>query len=161
MRHCMLLVTYDQMNKHVSVLLNIWFNAVENLPSVHLLQCSHCDLYHIASMPKKKSTKQTETNWSNRLKAFSQLKSTEKLVSRVIYILSPWINPLWSTPRVCLFSLVHSRNHSRAADHKCLDHHCNHTVFNTILFAHIQSKGQQWTKRGKRGEKVILMNVLI
>lgn len=62
---------------------------------------------------------------------------------------------------LCLFSLVHSRNHSRAADHKCLDHHCNHTVFNTILFAHIQSKGQQWTKRGKRGEKVILMNVLI
>lgn len=70
------------------------------LPSVHLLQCSHCGLYHIAAMPAR--NQQNKRNIG--LRAVFQT-----LFSRVIYISPPDINPLWSNPSLlfnCAKSLI-------------------------------------------------------
>lgn len=57
-----------------------------NIPSIHLLQCSHCDLYRIAAMPKEKATKQKKC-WINSDSSAQSIKASA--FCKVIYISPP------------------------------------------------------------------------
>lgn len=104
---------------------------LQQIPSVHSLQCSHCDLYHIAARPERIK------NWIE-----SSLSAQRTLFIRVIP--PPNINPLRSNPsslfscaRVWFLLRCRAEIVPEGVDHESLGHHSNHTVFTTIPFTSI------------------------